>query len=168
LIATLKTENPEAEGYSGVCIDTTGIAAGALAAIIGSSDALAKRVLLLQGALPALVTAITEPLYDHDDDDDSGRLSATLVHLFRVDPPTVAAVLVPKLTAPSAAVRKRARRALTKIGYGAAAIDTLKLVSAEVAALRARVAELEAVPVNTRAAIVELAAAVRAMRRRGD
>ncbi|GBF87944.1 hypothetical protein Rsub_00656 [Raphidocelis subcapitata] len=51
---------------------------------------------------------------------------------------------------------------------GAGAIAALELQVVEAAALRARVAELEAIPVNTRAAIVELAHAVRGKRRREE
>jgi hypothetical protein len=50
----------------------------------------------------------------------------------------------------------------------AAAISVLERQAREAAALRARVAELEAIPVNTRAAIVELAHAVRSKRPREE
>ncbi|GBF92220.1 hypothetical protein Rsub_05302 [Raphidocelis subcapitata] len=50
----------------------------------------------------------------------------------------------------------------------ARAIRALERKAVEAAALRGRVAELEAIPVNTRAAIVELAHAVRGKRRREE
>jgi hypothetical protein len=49
-----------------------------------------------------------------------------------------------------------------------AAISALERQAQEAAALRARVAELEAIPVNTRAALVELAQAVRSKRPREE
>ncbi|KIY99004.1 hypothetical protein MNEG_8962 [Monoraphidium neglectum] len=82
----------------------------------------------------------------------------------------VAVALRPCLAAPADnAERGRVRKVLMTF-LPAPAVDVLEAVTreeeVEAAALRAEVAELRAIPVNKRAAIIELAAAVRATSRR--
>ena len=79
----------------------------------------------------------------------------------------VAAALAPLLASCKGAGRDRARKLLlgAPLSVPPAAVDAMELMAASgaarEAALRAQVAELEASPVNTRAANVDLAAAVR-------
>ncbi|KAI8473485.1 MAG: hypothetical protein J3K34DRAFT_499870 [Monoraphidium minutum] len=75
----------------------------------------------------------------------------------------VAAAFLAPLASPDAAARAAARAFLSAapLALPQAALDGLELAAGCTAALEREVAELRAVPVNTRAAIVELAAAVR-------
>ncbi|GBF88087.1 hypothetical protein Rsub_00799 [Raphidocelis subcapitata] len=80
---------------------------------------------------------------------------------------TAAAALA---SAPDAAACNRLRGWLSgpAMGVDPAAVSALVGIASEAAALRARVEELEAIPFNTRAAIVDLAQCVRGKRQRRE
>jgi len=134
----------------------------ALILVMRQNQAVAAR--LLRSVLPALVLRATDPRSLFGSRDAATR---ALAELARADSARVAAAVATRLTDPAAEVRDRAAAVLKRLGLSDGAILKLSTsaAAAEVAELRAGVAELEAIPVNVQAAIVDLAAAVRGVKR---
>jgi len=129
-------------------------AESALAAIADARIALADRGLEVDRVLPALL--LTVSCYE---DSSSGLLR----NLARAKPARVAAAIARKAADPDPSVRRWACRILesSKLSQFTFLDIMASAAAEEVAELRARVEELKAIPVNVRAAIVDLAAAAR-------
>ncbi|KIY96927.1 hypothetical protein MNEG_11035 [Monoraphidium neglectum] len=121
-------------------------------------------------AHPAAMRAMAKAAVGAEDTDVRGAAEAALRAVARCDVEAKAAVasaLAARLVAGDAASRGRARALLRAAplslpSLAVAALEgAVSLAAGEVAALKAEVEELWSIPVNTRAAIVELATAVR-------
>jgi hypothetical protein len=133
----------------------------AIAAVAKSAPDLAGAVASARGVLPALAYAATR-----EAGDEAIRLAAreALLACATGAGGAVVTALVPPLGLQDAAVRAHTLELLTEypLSLPRAAVEALEAAALEAAVLRAEVKELRALPVSTRAAIVELAGAMRA------
>ncbi|GBF87943.1 hypothetical protein Rsub_00655 [Raphidocelis subcapitata] len=132
------------------------------------SAAAARHAAGLAGLLAGLAAALTQPFFRQDAGD---ALWAIATHGGSGGKAAVAAAVAgPLACVADDATRQELRDwlAAPPMQMEAGAIGALERMAVEAAALRTRVAELEAIPVNTRAAIVELAHVVRGKRRREE
>ncbi|GBF87946.1 hypothetical protein Rsub_00658 [Raphidocelis subcapitata] len=135
-----------------------------VAMLAAQSPAAARRAAGLDGLLAGLAAALAEPFFRQGADN---ALRAIATRGGGGGKAAVAAAVAGALAcAADDGSKKRLREwlAAPPVRMGAGAIGALELQAVQAEALRARVAELEAIPVNTRAAIVELAHAVRGAR----
>ncbi|GBF87945.1 hypothetical protein Rsub_00657 [Raphidocelis subcapitata] len=133
-------------------------------ALAEQSVAAPRRAAGLDGLLAGLAAALAEPFFRQDAGD---ALRAIATRGGGAGKAAVAAAVAGALARAADDDAKQELRdwlAAPPMQMESGAIGALELQAAEAAALRARVAELEAIPVNTRAAIVELAHAVRGAR----
>ncbi|KAI8473486.1 MAG: hypothetical protein J3K34DRAFT_466528 [Monoraphidium minutum] len=129
-----------------------------LAKIARTSPDLARRVADTEGALPTAVAAAGQSEVIAAMACEGRRAAAAAGRSG-----AVAAAFAAPLASRDAAARDAARALLSAalLALPPAALDGLELAAGRAAALEREMAELRAVPVNTRAAIVELATAVR-------